>query len=63
MFYGAGIGLRRFCILEVIMEKEIQKFLANFQMQELKYGEHHAKQSHRLGENSEIARMYAKIAI
>lgn len=45
------------------MEKEIQKFLANFQMQELKYGEHHAKQSHRLGENSEIARMYAKIAI
>ena len=45
------------------IEKEIQKFLANFQMQELKYGEHHAKQSHRLGENSEIARMYAKIAI
>ena len=45
------------------IEKEIQKFLANFQMQELKYGEHHAKQSHRLGENSEIARMYAKIAL
>ena len=45
------------------IEKEIQKFLANFQMQELKYGEHHAKQSHRLSENSEIARMYAKIAI
>lgn len=43
--------------------KEIQEFLDNFQMQELKYGEHHAKQSHRLGENSEIARMYAKIAM
>ena len=43
--------------------KEIREFLDNFQMQELKYGEHHAKQSHRLGENSEIARMYAKIAM
>lgn len=45
------------------IEKEVQSFLQNFQMQELKYGEHHAKQSHRLGENPEIARMYAKIAI
>lgn len=45
------------------IKKEVQCFLENFQMQELKYGEHHAKQSHRVGENPEIARMYAKIAI
>lgn len=45
------------------IEKEIHKVLTNFQMQELKYGEHRATQSHRLGENSVIARMYAKIAI
>lgn len=45
------------------IEKEVQSFLKNFQMQELKYGEHHAKQSHKLGEDPEIARIYAKIAI
>lgn len=45
------------------IESEVRDLLANFQMKELKYDEHHAKQSHRLGENSEIARMYAKIAI
>lgn len=45
------------------IEKEVRNFLANFQMRELKYGEHHAKQSHKLGETPEIARVYAKIAI
>lgn len=45
------------------IEKELQKFLKSFKMQELKYGEHHAKQSHKLGEDPEIARIYAKIAI
>lgn len=45
------------------IQKEIQNLLANFKMQKLKSGEHHAKQSHRLIENPEIARMYAKIAI
>lgn len=45
------------------IKKEVQIFLETFQMQELKYGEHHAKQSHKLGEDPEIARIYAKIAI
>lgn len=45
------------------IKKEIQSFLKNFQMQELKYGERHAEQSHKLGEDPEIARIYAKIAI
>ena len=45
------------------IEKEVQIFLENFQMKEIEYGENHAKQSHRSGEDSEIARMYAKIAM
>ena len=45
------------------IEKEVQKFLTSFQMKEIKYGENHTKQSHRWVEDSEIARMYAKIAL
>lgn len=45
------------------IEKEVQKVLENFEMQELKYGAYHASQSHKLREDPEIARIYAKIAI
>ncbi|MBR6608782.1 MAG: hypothetical protein IKK99_01040 [Oscillospiraceae bacterium] len=45
------------------IKKEVQALLENFQMEEMRYGENHTMQSHRLCENSEIARIYAKIAI
>lgn len=45
------------------IEKEVKLFLSHFQMKEIKCGEHHVKQAHRLGEDAEIARMYAKIAM
>lgn len=41
----------------------IERLLENFQMGELKEGEHHVKQKLKLGESSEIARVYAKVAI
>ncbi len=45
------------------IKRHIDKLTRSFEMQELHYGEYHAKQTHRLCENSEIARMYAKVAM
>ncbi len=48
---------------EASIKKDIYAFIKSFKMKELEYGEHHAVQSHIFMENSDIARVYAKVAI
>lgn len=45
------------------VQKEITRFLNGFKIQDIHKSEHHTKQSLLLEENSDIARVYAKVAI
>lgn len=59
-YYVASSGLRP---VDEYIQKKIQNFLDHFHEGEIQRGEHHVKQNHRLVENEEIARVYAKIAM